>query len=78
MMTMMINPLVNTPLPNLGEASWLALGMSNQLGYIARDAMRVQAVPDHRKADTLARNFVPAFMIPLIMESAFRLVDTWN
>lgn len=73
----MINPLSSAPLPNLTEASWLALGMSNQLGYIARDAVRVQAVPDHRKADTLARNFVPAFMIPLIMETAFRLVDTF-
>jgi hypothetical protein len=76
----LISPLQavsSAPLPNLMEASGLALNMSNQLGYIARDAIRVQTVPDHRKADTLARNFVPAFMIPLIMESAFRVVDTY-
>jgi hypothetical protein len=58
-------------------AAWWGLGMATQVGVTARDLVRVQTVPGDRKADYMARNFVPSIITPCIMEASFRAVDSY-
>lgn len=65
------------PLPTLTSGAWWVLSMSNNLGFTARDFTRVQTVPHTRKADFMQRNYFMSLVTPCVMESAFRLVDTY-
>jgi hypothetical protein len=64
-------------LPTMTAAAWWGLGMATQVGVTARDLVRVQTVPGERKADYMARNFVPSIITPCIMEVAFRTVESF-